>query len=105
MHQFDQDARINIGPDGTVYDTWINSPTEVSLTGNQAMVAASGDGGRTRSASAIVARTLGPPPRPRPHPASPVSAATPPAAPPAPGPLAPASPGPPADAPTPQITH
>lgn len=61
-HQFDQDARINIGPDGTVYDTWINSPTEVSLTGNQAMVAASADGGRTWSASTTVAPILDPTP-------------------------------------------
>jgi len=61
-HQFDQDARINIGPDGTVYDTWINSPNEVSLTGNQAMVAASTDGGRSWSASTTVAPILDPTP-------------------------------------------
>jgi hypothetical protein len=62
MHQFDQDARINIAPNGTVYDTWINSPTEVSLTGNQAMVADSADGGRTWSASTTVAPILDPTP-------------------------------------------
>ncbi|HEX9356332.1 MAG TPA: sialidase family protein [Streptosporangiaceae bacterium] len=61
-HQFDQDARINIGPDGTVYDTWINSPNEVSLTGNQAMAAASADGGRTWSSSTTVAPVLDPTP-------------------------------------------
>jgi hypothetical protein len=61
-HQFDQDARINIGPDGTVYDTWIDSPNEVSLTGNQAMVADSANGGRTWSASTTVAPILGPTP-------------------------------------------
>ena len=61
-HQFDQDARINIGPDGTVYDTWVNSPNEVSLTDNQAMVAASADGGRTWSASTTVAPILDPTP-------------------------------------------
>lgn len=61
-HQFDQDARINIGPDGTVYDTWINTPNEVSLTGNQAMVAASADGGQTWSASMTVAPVLDPTP-------------------------------------------
>jgi hypothetical protein len=61
-HQFDQDARINIGPDGTVYDTWINSPNEKSLTGNQAMVAASADGGQTWSASTTVAPVLNPTP-------------------------------------------
>lgn len=61
-HQFDQDARINIGPDGTVYDTWINSPTEVSLTNNQAMVAASTDGGRSWSSSVKVAPILDPTP-------------------------------------------
>src|SRR6266700_7027281 len=62
MHKFDQDARINIGPDGTVYDTWISSPTESSLTGNQAMVADSADGGRTWSASTTVAPVLDPTP-------------------------------------------
>jgi hypothetical protein len=61
-HQFDQDARINIGPDGTVYDTWINSPTEATLTGNQAMVADSTDGGRTWTASTTVAPILDPTP-------------------------------------------
>jgi len=61
-HQFDQDARINIGPDGTVYDTWINSPNEVSLTGNQVMVADSADGGRSWSASTTVAPILNPTP-------------------------------------------
>jgi hypothetical protein len=61
-HQFDQDARINIGPDGTVYDTWINSPNEVSLTGNQAMVADSANGGRSWSTSATVAPILNPTP-------------------------------------------
>jgi len=62
MHQFDQDARINIAPNGTVYDTWINSPTEVSLVGNQAMVADSADGGRSWSASTTVAPILDPTP-------------------------------------------
>jgi hypothetical protein len=61
-HQFDQDARINIGPDGTVYDTWINSPNEKSLKNNQAMVAKSADGGLTWSASTTVAPILDPTP-------------------------------------------
>jgi hypothetical protein len=61
-HQFDQEARINIGPDGAVYDTWINSPNQKSLTGNQAMAAASSDGGSTWSASATVAPILDPTP-------------------------------------------
>jgi hypothetical protein len=61
-HQFDQDARINIGPDGTVYDTWINSPNETSLKNNQAMAAKSADGGRTWSASTTVAPVLDPTP-------------------------------------------
>jgi hypothetical protein len=61
-HQFDQDARINIGPGGTVYDTWINSPNEVRMTGNQAMAADSANGGRTWSASATVAPILDPTP-------------------------------------------
>jgi hypothetical protein len=59
-HQFDQDARINIGPDGTVYDTWINSPNETSLNNNQAMAANSGNGGLTWSASTTVAPILNP---------------------------------------------
>ena len=61
-HQFDQDARINIGPDGTVYDTWINSPNETSLKNNQAMAAKSADGGRIWSASTTVAPILDPTP-------------------------------------------
>jgi hypothetical protein len=61
-HQFDQDARINIGPDGTVYDTWINSPNETSLKNNQAMVAQSADGGLTWSPSTAVAPVLDPTP-------------------------------------------
>jgi hypothetical protein len=61
-HQFDQDARINIGPDGTVYDTWINSPNEKSQKSNQAMVAKSADGGLTWSASTTVAPILDPTP-------------------------------------------
>jgi Neuraminidase (sialidase) len=59
-HQFDQDGRINIGPDGTVYDTWINSPNETSTKNNQAMVAKSTDGGLTWSASATVAPVVDP---------------------------------------------
>src|SRR5215470_3236261 len=61
-HQFDQDAPINIGPDGTVYDTWVTSPNETSLKNNQAMVAASADGGQTWSASTTVAPILDPTP-------------------------------------------
>src|SRR5262249_14887812 len=61
-HQFDQDARINIGPDGTVYDTWINSPNEKSLRNNQAMVAKTAEGGLTWSAGTAVAPVLGPTP-------------------------------------------
>ena len=61
-HQFNQDARINIGPDGTAYDTWINSPNETSLKNNQIMAARSADGGRTWSASTTVAPVLDPTP-------------------------------------------
>ena len=61
-HQFDQDARVNIGPDGTVCDTRINSPNEKSLKDNQAMVAKSADGGLTWTASTTVAPVLGPTP-------------------------------------------
>jgi len=46
-HQFDQDARPSIGPDGAVYLTWINGPNENSLKKNVAMVDQSTDGGLT----------------------------------------------------------
>lgn len=59
-HQFDQDAHPVVGPDGTVYVTWINSQTEKDLKHNRAMIAASTDGGNTWSASYNVARVVKP---------------------------------------------
>jgi hypothetical protein len=50
-HQFDQDATPRVGPDGTVYVSWINSPNEKSTKRNVAMIAKSTDGGNTWSAS------------------------------------------------------
>ncbi|MGZ5544311.1 MAG: hypothetical protein ACXWIU_06520, partial [Limisphaerales bacterium] len=58
-HQFDQDARPIVGPDGTVYVTWLNSKNENDLAQNIAMIAASTDGGLTWSKSYSVA-ALGP---------------------------------------------
>lgn len=58
-HQFDQDAHPSVGPDGTVYVTWINSPNEKSLKNNVAMIAASSDGGNTWTASYTVAPIVG----------------------------------------------
>ena len=46
-HQFDQDARPSIAPNGDVYMTWINGPNESSLKNNVAMADVSHDGGKT----------------------------------------------------------
>ncbi|HEX9234687.1 MAG TPA: sialidase family protein [Actinomycetota bacterium] len=54
-HQFDQDARPSIGPDGTVYVTWINSPNDKSLKSNVAMADMSTDGGNTWGPDAVAA--------------------------------------------------
>ena len=59
-HQFDQDAHPSVGPDGTVYVTWINSPNENSLKNNQAMIAKSTDGGRHWSANQVVSPIVSP---------------------------------------------
>lgn len=58
-HQFDQDAHPTVGPDGTVYVTWINSPNEKSLKNNVAMIGASTDGGDTWTKSYSVAPIVG----------------------------------------------
>ena len=59
-HQFDQDARPSIGPDGTVYVTWINGPNETSLKNNVVMAAMSTDGGNTWSRSFTAAPIVAP---------------------------------------------
>lgn len=59
-HQFDQDARVTIGPDGELYMTWVESPNEKSLKNNTIDVATSTDGGATWSKT-YVAATIGVP--------------------------------------------
>ncbi|MFL5796638.1 MAG: sialidase family protein [Actinomycetota bacterium] len=59
-HQFDQDARAAVGPDGAVYVTWINGPNEKSLKNNTAMVAKSTDGGRSWSRDHVAASIVAP---------------------------------------------
>jgi hypothetical protein len=59
-HQFDQDARPSIGPDGSVYMTWTNGPNENSLKNNFVMAARSTDGGNTWTASYNVAPIVAP---------------------------------------------
>ena len=56
QHHFDQDAHPIVGPDGTVYVSFVNSKTESDLTHNLAMMAASRDGGNTWSSSYTVAQ-------------------------------------------------
>ena len=58
--QFDQDARPSIGPDGTVYVTWLNGPNETSLSNNVVMAAMSTDGGATWSPSFTAAPIVAP---------------------------------------------
>ena len=58
--QFNQDARAAVGPDGTVYVTWLNGPNEKSLRNNRVMVAKSTDGGTTWSASRAAAAIASP---------------------------------------------
>jgi hypothetical protein len=59
-HQFDQDAVPRVGPDGTLYVTWINGPNEKSLKNNVAMIDASRTGGTTWGADHVVAPILAP---------------------------------------------
>ena len=54
-HQFDQDATPRVGPDGTVYVSYINGPNEKSTKNNAALVAKSTDGGNTWSRSVVAA--------------------------------------------------
>jgi hypothetical protein len=59
-NQFDQDARPSVGPDGTVYLTWINGPNEKSLKNNKVMVDKSTDGGRHWGTDHVVAGVVAP---------------------------------------------
>jgi len=59
-HRFGQDARPSIGPDGSVYVTWVNGPNETSLTNNAVLAAKSADGGATWSQSFTVAPIVAP---------------------------------------------
>jgi hypothetical protein len=54
-HQFDQDATPRVGPDGTVYVSFINGPNEKSTKSNSAMIAKSTDGGNTFGPSYVAA--------------------------------------------------
>ena len=54
-HQFDQDATPRVGPDGTVYVSYINGPNEKSTKNNAALIAKSTDGGNTWSRSYVAA--------------------------------------------------
>ena len=61
-HQFDQDARPAVAPDGTVYMTWINGPNETSLKNNVAMIDVSHNGGATWGRDHVVASIIDPVP-------------------------------------------
>ncbi len=61
-HAFDQDAHPIVGPDGTVYVSFITAPTEVSLENNFAAIAASHDGGLSFGPTEIAAPVISPVP-------------------------------------------
>ncbi len=61
-HKFDQDAHPIVGPDGTVYVSFITAPNEVSLANNFAAIAASHDGGFSFGPTQIVAPVISPVP-------------------------------------------
>jgi len=61
-HKSDQDAHPIVGPDGTVYVSFITAPNEVSLKDNFAAIAASRDGGLTFGPTQIVAPIVSPVP-------------------------------------------
>jgi hypothetical protein len=44
-NKFDQDARPSVGPDGTVYVSWVNAPTNGNFKGHVVMIDKSTDGG------------------------------------------------------------
>src|SRR5438270_8557280 len=59
-NQFDQDAIPTVGPDGTVYVSWINGPNEKSLKNNVAMIDKSSDGGATWGSDQVAAQVVSP---------------------------------------------
>ncbi len=61
-HKFDQDAHPIVGPDGTVYVSFITAPNEVSQVNNFAAIAASTDGGLSFGPTQIVAPVISPVP-------------------------------------------
>ncbi len=58
--EFDQDAIPRVGPDGTVYVSWINGPNEKSLKKNVAMIDESTDGGATWGTDQVAAQIVSP---------------------------------------------
>jgi hypothetical protein len=61
-HTTNQDARLVIAPDGTLYTTFVGGPNESSLKHNFVAVARSTDGGLTWSATQVVAPVVSPVP-------------------------------------------
>jgi len=59
-NQFDQDAIPRVGPEGTVYVSWINGPNEKSLKNNVAMIDKSSDGGATWGTDQVAASIVSP---------------------------------------------
>ena len=59
-NQFDQDAIPRVGPDGTVYVSWVSGPNEKSLKNNVAMIDKSSDGGATWGSDQVAARIVSP---------------------------------------------
>lgn len=54
-HQFDQDATPRVGPDGTVYVSYVGNQNEKSLKGGAAMIAKSTNGGNSFGPSFVAA--------------------------------------------------
>ena len=54
-HQFDQDATPRVGPDGSVYVSYVSNQNEKSLKGAAAMIAKSTNGGNTFGHSFVAA--------------------------------------------------
>jgi hypothetical protein len=61
-HQFDQDARLSVAPNGYLYMTWIGGPNEKSLKNNVVEAARSTNGGLTWSHTYNVANIVSPVP-------------------------------------------
>jgi hypothetical protein len=61
-HTTNQDARVEVAPDGTLYMTFLGGPNETSLKGNFIAVSKSSNGGGTWSATHEVAPIVSPTP-------------------------------------------